>query len=371
MKLANLQRAHLRAWVQGAFRLATVLVIGTVVVAQGAASITVETIGQRLSDPSASARRTFILGLADLSDEDLTDPARTFATRRLLRMYRQDPDPGTHSAIRWLLGHDRQGERRRALDWGQAEALSRIERDLAGRSGAERDWFVTSTGQTMTVVRGPVEFIMGSPPDEAGRTPDEARHRVRIPRSFAIATTEVTVAQFQQFLDANPEVKAQHTRLDNPGQIAEALQRLSPDDDGPRTMMTWYEAAMYCNWLSRQEGLPESEWVYPTGFHEIVDGMVLPDDHLHRLGYRLPTEAEWEYAARAGASTARFYGESQNGLDQFAWYAKNPIRRKGDAPDPADPRRTWPVGQLKPNGLGLFDVYGNVWEWVHDRARDY
>ena len=66
----------------------------------------------------------------------------------------------------------------------------------------------------MTVVRGPVEFIMGSPPDEAGRTPDEARHRVRIPRSFAIATTEVTVAQFQQFLDANPEVKAQHTRPD-------------------------------------------------------------------------------------------------------------------------------------------------------------
>ena len=102
---------------------------------------------------------------------------------------------------------------------------------------------------------------MGSPPDEAGRTPDEARHRVRIPRSFAIATTEVTVAQFQQFLDANPEVKAQHTRLDNPGQIAEALQRLSPDDDGPRTMMTWYEAAMYCNWLSQQAGLPESEWV--------------------------------------------------------------------------------------------------------------
>ena len=371
MKLDNPQRAHLRAWIQGAFRLATVLVIGTVVVAQGGASITVETIGQRLSDPSASARRTFILSLADLGDEDLTDPARTFATRRLLRMYRQDPDSGTHSAIRWLLGHDRQGERRRALDWGQAEALGRIERDLAGRSGAERDWFVTSTGQTMTVVRGPVEFIMGSPPDEAGRTPDEARHRVRIPRSFAIATTEVTVAQFQQFLDANPEVKAQHTRLDNPGQIAEALQRLSPDDDGPRTMMTWYEAAMYCNWLSRQAGLPESEWVYPTGFHEIVDGMVLPDDHLHRLGYRLPTEAEWEYAARAGASTARFYGESENGLDEFAWYAKNPIRRKGDAPDPADPQRTWPVGQLKPNGLGLFDVYGNVWEWVHDRARDH
>ena len=251
MKHGNLRQAHLRAWVRGALSLATVLVTGMVVVAQDGASITIETIRQRLSDSSASARRTFILSLADLGDQDLTDPARTFATRRLLRMYRQDPDPGTHSAIGWLLGHDRQGERRRALAWGQAEALRRIERDLAGRSGAERDWFVTSTGQTMTVVPGPVEFVMGSPPDEAGRTPDEARHRVRIPRSFAIATTEVTVAQFERFLDANPEVKAQHVRLDNPGQIAAALQRLSPDDEGPRTMMTWYEAAMYCNWLSR------------------------------------------------------------------------------------------------------------------------
>ena len=166
----NLRQAHLRAWVPGALWLTTVLAAGMVVVAQDGASLTIETIRQRLSDSSAAARRTFILSLADLGDEDLSDPARTFATRRLLQMYRQDPDPGTHSAIGWLLGHDRQGERRRAPGWGQAEALRRIERSLAGRSGAERDWFVTSTGQTMTVVRGPVELIMGSPPDEAGRT---------------------------------------------------------------------------------------------------------------------------------------------------------------------------------------------------------
>ena len=91
MKLDNLRQAQLRGRVLGASWLATVLVAGMTVVAQDGASITVDTIRQRLSDSSASATRTFILSLADLGDEDPTDSARTFATRRLLQMYRQDP----------------------------------------------------------------------------------------------------------------------------------------------------------------------------------------------------------------------------------------------------------------------------------------
>src|SRR5262249_61069513 len=104
--------------------------------------------------------------------------------------------------------------------------------------------------------------------------------RRRIGRSFALATKEVTVAQFRRCRAAHPAIERQLTYL----------KRYSPDDDGPRIGVTWFEAAAYCNWLSKVEGLPEGEWVYGSG--PVGEGMELPRDWLKRKGYRLPTEAE-------------------------------------------------------------------------------
>ena len=224
----------------------------------------------------------------------------------------------------------------------------------------------------MVILKGPIIFTMGSPETEPYRSPDEMQHQVTIPRSFAISKKEVTIAQFQNFLDNNPGIK-KNAALDtskNPSVENKRIFVFSPDLNCPQILVTWYEAAQYCNWLSKMEGIPPSEWVYPPN-EAIRSGMELPKGYLKKKGYRLPTEAEWEYAARGGSGLSRYYGTSDEVLSQYAWYSKNPPEKKTDKIDPNDPNRAFPVGLLKPNQYGLYDMYGNVWEWCDTRRMDY
>ncbi len=117
---------------------------------------------------------------------------------------------------------------------------------------------------------------------------------------------------------------------------------------------SWHQAAAYCNWLSKQENLPECYELDAKG--QVLRVKV---DGLNSAGYRLPTEAEIECATRAGATTSRHFGETEELLPKYAWFLKN------------SQERTQPVGKLKPNDLGLFDVHGNVYTWCQESYQPY
>lgn len=194
----------------------------------------------------------------------------------------------------------------------------------------------------MVVIPGPVTFTMGSPFSEVGRFDSEPQHRMKINRTFAIASKAVTKKQFLHF------------RKDH---LALMVQMFAPSDECPAHRVTWYEAAAYCNWLSQQEGIPPAQWCYETDRQGKV--LKLKEKFMSLTGYRLPSEPEMEYACRARAITSRYYGESEALLGKYAWYARN-------AND-----RSWPVGILKPNDFGLFDMLGNVLCWCQEKRVPY
>jgi formylglycine-generating enzyme required for sulfatase activity/tetratricopeptide (TPR) repeat protein len=315
-------------------------------------------IDRLLVEKDVSARRALILALGEYDGKRLPQKDRKPLVETLLRWYGDDPDPGVHSAIGWLLRNRDEGSVPRLLDWGQANALDALDKGLAGKkprlskpdapARADRGggWYVTGQGQTLVMIEGPVEFRMGAPHWEPDQFPgNERRHLRRIGRNYAIASTTVTVAQWQAFLKDNPDVKTK-----------EFLPRYAPEDGCPMIVVSFYAAARYCNWLSQKEGIPPEQWCYPR---QITSGMRMPAGYLGRTGYRLPTESEMEFACRAGSRASRCYGSPDALLARYGHY----IAISKD--------RTWPVGQKRPNDLGLFDVHGNVWNWCQEEADVY
>lgn len=220
----------------------------------------------------------------------------------------------------------------------------------------------------------PGTFVMGSPETELGRDMDEQSHAVTLTRALFVDVTETTQRAWVAVSGGpNPSYFQTETCVDG---TCAANENANPD--GPADRVDWYAAASFANAKSGLEGLsacysvvgcddPVDGW--RDGQHSGCSGMNAVGPACD--GYRLPTEAEWEYLARAGSATASYGGDLLgvdgcvllSGLGGFA--AETPLAELGwyGCNAGARPRR---VGTLRPNAWGLFDLLGNMWEWTED-----
>ena len=273
--------------------------------------------GDHRRPPRSRARRVrpprVIQVLAELDDGGRPPAASSPALIvELAAMYRDDPDPGVHSSLGYLF-----------VRWGLTGERAALDAERAGRPPDDRRWFVNTIGQTFAVV-GPVEPSPASPP-----------------RRLAIATTETTVEQFRRF---DPGHRSRADRMHGP---------TPPRPEMPVAAVSYDEACAVLQPAQPGGRIPASGLVLPPG-RNARERWSWPRTFARRRGYRLLTLREWEYAARAGTTTDRYFGRLTRHADAYAWYNRN------------TDNHAEPVGRKRPNDFGLFDTLGNLLEWCYN-----
>lgn len=276
-----------------------------------------------------NCRSCIACGIGSLPVHTLSSDEKSLWLSVFKNWYLNEKDAATHSAASWAL-----------RQWN-VELPELIETgDLANN-----DWQLNSI--QMTMCRIPAGTFTRSDTLYDG----ESSQAATITRDFLIADLEVSVEQFHTFV-SDPN----YASSDKPNEWEGEDTDFSPTGKHPIQRVSWYDAVLFCNWLSRREGL---EPCYSrTGREDETERRGLEEWELavESNGYRLPTEAEWELACRAGTSTKYFFGDDEAMLDRYAVYSTS---------------RPLVCGHKLPNRYGLFDCTGNVYEWCHDWSGPY
>ncbi len=272
---------------------------------------------------NVALRSAIVLGIGSVDSDDRTSSDQAAWLPTLLELYRNSDAAVVHSSSAWAL-----------TQWGSE--LPQIDSHQRQRQGQ-----TNSAGMTLIEVPSG-SFERPISPNPAIAAPgNRAKQTILLTQPFLISSHEVSVGQFQQFVD-----DSQYPGNKKPLEWLGAFEKVSPSTAHPVQGVSWEDAVLFCNWLSHRESLtPRYERQGDEGPNdwEVVNVA---------NGYRLPTAAEWEYACRAGSTTDYASGDDEELLKWYAVFGS---------------KHTWPCASKWCNAWGLFDMHGNVWEWCEDR----